>query len=350
MPFNRPTLPDLIDRAVNDIEARLPGVDARLRRSNLNVLAQVQAAGIHGLYGYLEYLARQMLPDTAEVEFLDRMATLWLPQPRKAATAAAGVVTFTGTNGSAVPVGTVLSRADGAEYTTNTEVIVTSGTATVAITAVLAGVAGNHEAGNTTLTLVTPITGIQSSALAGLLTNGADTETDASLRSRIIARIKQAPQGGAAFDYITWALEVPGVTRAWVSAQEMGVGTVTVRFVRDNDVNPIPESAEIAAVQAYIDQRRPVTAQVSVVAPVATPLNFTIAVTPNTTAVRAAVSAELNDLIRREAEPGATLLLSHIREAISIAAGEINYVMTSPAADVTHTIGQMAVMGAITWA
>jgi len=350
MPFNRPTLPDLIDRAVNDIEARLPGIDARLRRSNLNVLAQVHAAGVHGLYGYLEYLASQILPDTAEAENLDRMATLWLIQPRKAAVQAQGSVTFSGSNGAIIPAGTVLSRADGAEYATNNEVVVASGTATTLISALLAGVTGNYETGNSSLTLITPISGIQSSALAGLLTNGTDKETDASLRSRILARMKQPPQGGAEFDYVTWALEVPGVTRAWVAAQEQGIGTVTVRFVRDSDVNLIPEPAEIATVQAYIDTRRPVTAQVNVVAPIAVPLNFTIAVTPNITSVRAAVSAELSDLIRREAEPGATLLLSHIREAISIAAGETNYVMTEPVADVTHAIGQMAVMGMVAWA
>ena len=61
------------------------------------------------------------------------------------------------------------------------------------------------------------------------------------------------------------------------------------------------------------------------------------------------VTAELQDLLRREAEPGATLLISHIRAAISLATGETNYVMTAPAADVTHTTGQMATMGTITW-
>ena len=67
-------------------------------------------------------------------------------------------------------------------------------------------------------------------------------------------------------------------------------------------------------------------------------------------AVKAAVEAELTDLLRREAEPSGTILLSHIREAVSIAAGETNYTMTAPAADVTHTTAQMATMGTITWA
>lgn len=85
-------------------------------------------------------------------------------------------------------------------------------------------------------------------------------------------------------------------------------------------------------------------------APTAAPLNLTIQLTPNTAAVRAAVTAELADVVRREAMPGGTLLLSHLREAISVAAGEINNVLSTPTADVTHAPGQMPVLGTITWA
>jgi len=123
-----------------------------------------------------------------------------------------------------------------------------------------------------------------------------------------------------------------------------------VRFVRDDDASIIPDAGEVAAVQAHIDALRPVTAQVTVVAPVAVPLNFTLLVVPNTAAVKTAVEAELRALLQREAEPGGTILISHIREAISIATGETNYTLTTPAADVTHTTGQMATMGTITWA
>jgi uncharacterized phage protein gp47/JayE len=65
--------------------------------------------------------------------------------------------------------------------------------------------------------------------------------------------------------------------------------------------------------------------------------------------VQAAVLAELQDLLLREATPGGTLLLSHIRAAISSAAGETDFVLTSPAANVTNTTGNMCTMGTITW-
>jgi len=135
-----------------------------------------------------------------------------------------------------------------------------------------------------------------------------------------------------------------------VYPSELGAGTVTVRFMRDDDVDPIPDAGEIASVLAYIEARRPVTAQVTVVAPIATPLNFTIFATPNTASVKAAIESGLSDLLRREAVPGGTILISHIRETISVASGETNHTMSSPAADVTRSIGQIATMGIITWA
>jgi uncharacterized phage protein gp47/JayE len=90
---------------------------------------------------------------------------------------------------------------------------------------------------------------------------------------------------------------------------------------------------------------------VTVVAPVAVPLDLTITgLTPDTAAVRAAIEAEIIDLLRREAVPGGTILLSHLREAISIAAGEADHALTIPAANVTHATGELAVLGTITWA
>jgi uncharacterized phage protein gp47/JayE len=196
------------------------------------------------------------------------------------------------------------------------------------------------------------VPGVASAALVAApgLTQGADAESDDALRLRLLARIRQPPMGGSASDYVAWALQVPGVTRAWVYPLENGVGTVTVRFVRDNDVDFIPDAGAVTAVQEYIDARRPVTAQVTVLAPTAAPLDLTIALTPDTAAVRAAVTGELQDLLRRDAKPGGTILISRIREAISVSAGETNHVLSAPTADVTHLAGEMPTLGTITWA
>lgn len=355
MPFSRPDLPTLIDRAIADIESRLPGADARLRRSNLNVLARVHAGAIHGLYGYLDWIAKQILVDTADAEILERHATIWLPSGRLPASYAVGQVTASGTDGTAIPAGTVFKRADGATYTSTAEATIASGQALVTVIADEAGQAGNGDAG-LALNLDSPIAGINAATTvtAGALTGGADIEDDDSLRARVLARIQQTQHGGAKHDYIAWAKEVSGVTRAWCYPLEMGDGTVTVRFVRDDDASPIPDVAEVAAVQSYIEALAPVGMQVFVVAPVAAPIAFNIHSTPATVAVKAAIEASLRDLLIREAEPEGgngegKVLLSHIREAISLAAGETDNVLVAPVADVTPTLGQMATFGAITW-
>src|SRR5262245_61945516 len=134
MPLTRPTLSELVDRAAADIEARLPGTDARLRRSVLNVLARMQAGAVHGLYGAIEFLPRQIIPAQAEPEYLERWCSVW-GIPRVPAAAATGNVTFTGTNGAAIPAGTVVARSDGAEFTTTAPGVIAAGTATVAVAA-----------------------------------------------------------------------------------------------------------------------------------------------------------------------------------------------------------------------
>lgn len=353
MPFLRPELQTLIDRSVSEINARLPGADARLAFSNLNVMAYVQAALAHGLYGFIDWIYRQVFPDTAEAENLQRWATIW-GVSRKDASPATGNITLTGTNGVTIPAGTLLQRSDGRQYQTTADATIAAGVASAAVVSVTAGVASVCAAG-VSLNLVSPVAGVDSSCVVatGGLTGGADAESDEALRARLLARIQTPPQGGSANDYITWALEVPGVTRAWVYPLELGPGTASVRFVRDNDgpgTAILPDLSEVAAVQAHIDLLRPVTAQVTVVAPVAAPINFQIqGLTPNTASVKAAVAAELQDMLLREATPGGTILLSHIRAAISAATDEDDYVLVSPTANVTNGTGQMGVMGTITW-
>lgn len=345
--FDRPTLQTLVDRVRADMLARMM-VDDTLRRADAEVYARVMSAAAHSLYGFIDYVSRQILPDTADGDWLDRHASLWLTQPRKPASAATGTATFTGTNGAVVPVGAVLQALDGTQFATTAGGTVAAGVLVLAIQASAGGAAGNRSAGEP-LGLVSPIAGVQATATAGEVSGGADVETDDALRARVLARIRQAPHGGAAADYTTWALEVPGVTRAWVYPEWDQPGSVALTFVRDDDASPIPDAGEVATVQTYVDARRPVTADLTVFAPTAVPLNLTIDLVPDTAEVRAAVAAELADFIRREAEPGGTIYRSRLVEAISSAAGEAHHILSVPAADVAHGYGQMPTLGAITW-
>jgi len=290
----------------------------------------------------------------------------------KPAAKAAGAVDMTGTaEGAAIPAGAVMRRADGVEYVATASAAIAGGLATVSIEAVETGVGGNAAAG-AALALVSPIAGVTSAGAvaSGGVTGGASREADgapgtddtSTFRGRILDRIRQAPHGGAGFDYVKWALEVPGVTRAWVSPLENGLGTVTVRFmmddayadgvpVGDDSTAPGGPTGDVQTVYDYINALRPVTAELIVVKPVPVPLPVTITgLSVNTPETQAAVAAELADLIRRDASPGATIRRSRVVEAISIAAGEDYHTLTAPPADVPHGTGEIATPGAITYA
>lgn len=350
MAWDRPTLATLIKRNQADIESEIQGVDAKVRRTNLNIIAKIVSLVAHTLYGFIAYCVKQIFPATSDTENLDRHASFWLTTPRNPATYATGSVVLNGSIGSVIDEGAKLIRSDGVEYESTEAGIFTGTTLTIAVEASIAGQNGNADAG-TALVLSQPIDGVSLNAVVGVdgISGGTDIESDDSVKDRISNRVKNPPQGGDQDDYVTWAREVPGVTRAWLYPQELGAGTVTVRFVRDDDSSIIPDAGEVAAVQAYINSKRPVTAVVTVVAPIADPLNFQIQLTPNTPAVQAAVAAELADLIKRESIPGGTLKITHISEAISLAAGETDHVLIAPTDSVSHATGHMAVMGDITW-
>lgn len=359
MPFARPPLADLITRIAGDMRGRLEITGPLVRRAMVDVLSKVFAGGVHGLYGNLDWLSRQLFGDTADRDQLLRAAALYGIKP-DAATFATGSLTITGTNGAAVLANAIYTLDDATRYIVTTGATIASGTGTVVVSAVLAGAAGNLVAG-ATVSLESSIPGINPTATvaAGGLTGGDDGDDgDAGterVRERYLLRLQEPPAGGRDADYIAWALLVAGVTRVWIYPGELGLGTVVVRFVRDNDAGSIfPDAGEVAAVQASEDANRPITANVSVVAPTQLSVAFTIHIVPDTADTRAAVTAELADLLNREAEPGdgvgrGTIKLSAIRTAIGIAEGITDYTLTVPSADVVPGVGQLPTVGTITW-
>ena len=350
MPFSRPTLTEIVTRTEADLASRL-GTGPLLENSVLKVLARAVAGGHHLAHGHIDYVSRQVIWDSAELEFLERWVDIW-GFSRKAATFSQGLVEFTGTEGTNIPQGTKVKRADGLEFATDASANIAAGVASVACTATGAGVDWNTPAA-TALSLSSPIAGIDPAATVGSLglAAGADQETDAGLLARFLVERRQPPTGGSNTDYTGWALEIAGVTRAWCLPEHQGAGTVGIPFMVDGSVDPFPDAAKVAEVQAKIDVERPVTAKNSLAfSPFDMPLVVTMEITPNTADVQASVTTALEELVLREAEPGGTLLVSKIREAISTAAGELNHVLVAPVADVTVAAGELTTLGAVSFA
>ena len=350
MPFNRPTLPQLVQRNQTSIESRLQGTDAMLRRNLCNILARMDAGQAHGLYGYLDWLAEQLFPDSAEYEFLQRHGNFWEVYER-GETHAAGAVTATGTPDSVIPAGAVWQRSDGAEYAVDEDTrIPAGGSVSVPVTCLAPGKNGNADAG-VRAQLTSPVLGAVAQGVSSQgFTGGTDGEGVPSFRGRILQRVRKKARGGNDDDYKFWAQEVPGVTRVWVYRKEMGAGTVVVRAMMDGTYpDGIPRADDTARLQAHLETRRPVPAEVFAVAPIAAPLNMRLTVSPDTPAIRAAVEASLKSAIIRDAEPGKPLLVSRLREAVSVAAGEYDHVLLFPPSNVPHATGHIAIPGDIAW-
>ncbi|WP_439372912.1 baseplate J/gp47 family protein [Bradyrhizobium sp. DASA03120] len=368
MPWSTPTLRDVRTLVRDAVNSSLPGADATVPNSVLRVLSDNQGALCHLTLQYIDWLSLQLLPDTAETEWLDRHGQIWLVNAdgstgRKMATLATGTAEFQGIiDGTVIPTGTQLQSAAALPVDFNSpnsvvtfetlEDITTSASTTVTgnIRAVDAGSFGNLPDGSG-LSLSPSIPGVSSVAFAYNLTGGTDTETDDELRARILQRIRNPPMGGAQADYVSWALAVPGVTRAWANV-EQGIGTMTVRFMMedlraDNDGFPLPP--DVATVGACIDKMRPVTVKdCFVAAPIKFFVDLTIAdLNPNTEECKAEIEAQLKDLLLRMAAPGQTIYSAWISAAIMQAPSVISFDLLTNDDFVMPNIGSMAVLGTI---
>lgn len=344
MPFDRPTLTELISRTAQDVATRLK-TGTLLRHSFLEILSRALAGAAHTLHGHLEWAARQLLPDTATDEYMDRWASIW-GVSRLPATFAEGTATITGEPGSVIPSGTRLKRADGVLYTTLSEsVIAAAATKTeVTIQAVIAGSSGNAAA-ETAITVTHPLVGVDTTAEIVSVQGGVDTENDADMRSRLLLRVRQPPHGGAAHDYVFWAREIPGVTRVWPISDT--AGTVTVYIMTDGTDDGFPDTTVIEAVRKYLVEVAPVGAAITVSSPVSQAIDITVLLSPNTAAVQAEVRGGLADLIFRDGAPGGKILLSRIRETVSVSAGESDNAVTVPDGNVTIPDNGVAVLGTV---
>ena len=353
MPFTRPTLTELVARMQTDVETRLTSIGTLLRRSVLKVFIRVLAGGLHLTYGFLNYIVDQLFVSTADSAFLERIASEY-GMSRKAASYATGTATVTATAVTTIPKDSRMQSGEGQVYTVDADVATVVGSNTVTFTANEAGANGNDDAG-ITLSFISSIVGVSSTLTVSSdgISGGADEESDDDLRERVLYRRKRSPHGGASHDYINWAKEYAGVTRAWVYSEYSGVGSVGLAFVRDNDTTILPNETQIAAVSNYISEHvNPATGETIGIPVAASPgfevvtlteyvVYLTVQIYPNTTTVQTAINTELDAYLLREGGPSETLYLSEIDAAISGAAGEQRHKITYPTSDITPTFTQM---------
>lgn len=363
MPWTKPDLRTVRQMVRDDVIAALSG-SVLIANSVLRVMADAMAALAHLTLRYIDWVASQLLPDTAETEWLDRHGDIWLTNAdnsvgRKSAAYSSGVATFIGdVGGATMPEATPLA-AGALNFETTQEVAVGEGLATeVPIRALQSGTSSNLVTG-TTIAVANQIAGILSDGTVVFLHGGSEDETDEELRSRVLERIRNPPMGGDAVDYQIWTRAVPGVTRAW-SSNELGPGVITVRFAMDDQrLNGIPGEDDINTVKAYLDTKRPVAIKdLQVQPPVPEPINFTISnLNPNTADVWTGIVDSVTAMLRQKAHPAylvngvllpaQTIYTAWVSEAIMQAPGVVSFDLIM-ADHVMPWPGSLAVMGTVT--
>lgn len=329
MAFARPTLAEIYGRITADMESRITSGQKIPRVSLLGVLAAVFSGAVWSVYGFLVWLGYQLFPETAEEEFLLNHAARF-GLYKKAATYATGQVRFAGVSSTVIAAGTQVQTTGGVIYTTDVSVTINiGGTAVAAITCTIEGSIGNTTA--STLSIVAPLVGVSTDAIVTIApAGGEDTETTEQLRARVIQRTANPPSSGIPSDYERWGMMVPGVGRAWCLPAEMYGGAGTVGLVIATDSLDIVDSDVHADAVAFLETVRPIGAILTVEDITRGEMDYTISITPNTSELQSAITAQLENLHADEAAPGATLYLTHIRAAI-MAAGIDNYSITAMA-------------------
>lgn len=129
------------------------------------------------------------------------------------------------------------------------------------------GTIGNHYSGE--LDTIDNLSGV-TATLTDIITSGQEEESNDILRKEFFVKAQTPRTSGNSYDYLAWALEVPGVGDAKVFPTWDGPGTVKVLIV-DSGMK-VDETLE-QAVYDHIEGVRPIGAEVTVVSPLEKEIN-----------------------------------------------------------------------------
>lgn len=191
------------------------------------------------------------------------------------------------------------------------------------------------------------------------ISGGADDEEFDSWKKRVVYRYQNPITFFNEANIITTVLGIEGNTRCWVLKCTPNVGQVTVYFVRDNDKNILPDSNEINEVRNALSKLRTVKdsdSDIFVYAPAPKVVNFTLSgLVPNTPTMRTAVENNIKQLFEDNVDLSKSLSLDKIKSAIQnsfdLETGTAldTYTLVSPSADIECEVGELAILGSITF-
>ena len=269
-----PALAENRETFISAYEAESQSTVSRTQVSWIYVLATVYGACASLIYKAVAWAVKQIFPQTADEDMLNYMAEV-RGMTRKQGENAVLRLVITGDVTTVIPAGSLWSIGK-LIYEQETTITLSGSTGTVDIDALEVGKEYNQTAG-TEAFLNSPIAGVESAEVDSVHTEGKDEESLEDFRSRIISRLQYLPQGGSAADYISWAMEVPGIVKAFAATG--GPGQVTVYPLQAlSGENRIPDQNLLDEVTAYISDslRRPLCVNGTAVAMTELPVTVTI--------------------------------------------------------------------------
>jgi uncharacterized phage protein gp47/JayE len=333
-------------------------------------LLEMANQGLADLYNLLKTVVPQLYVDTATGDWLDLRAAEYEVY-RKLAQKTQGNVIF-GRNASGgnvvIPAGTIVATAvdrygERLQFVVTTQTVLEEGSleVTVPVEAEFAGAKYNAGSGQIS-ELVTYIAGIDyvTNTADWITREGTDDETDDALRARVKAKWSQLSAGGTRDAYIAWAQEVPGVVVVRVDDQlPRGQGTVDVIITGSAG---LPTQDLVDQVQAHIDERKPLCADVLVMGPTPVYVDFdvTLHVHPDHGDL-AEIQAEAEDIIDRmfrydetdtsgitKVSPEFGVIRAQVIANLMTIEHVLNVTLSAPATDVPVNARELAVKGAVT--
>jgi uncharacterized phage protein gp47/JayE len=210
-------------------------------------------------------------------EFVD-LKVQWSGLTRKPAIQSIGTLTFTGEDGTIIPVDTQ-ARTDQTNpvfFHTIEEGVITGGTVTVNAIADIGGIDGNVESNRIVIGLG-DLTGVTAVTNSLPFTGGVDRETSLSLLDRYYEKVRKPATSGNVYQYEQWVKEVAGVGDVKVTPVWDGPGTVKLVLLDNQKKSPDP--SVITATINYIETVRPIGADVTIVGASELVINVTATLT-----------------------------------------------------------------------
>ena len=277
MAFNVPTIQEIRDRIQSDIEQRFGGTIPNNRQTLLSVLIVALSGALYIIYKTIEQIALTIFPSTARGVDLDRIGQQY-NIIRRTASFWEGTATSEDTMASLIIVGTRYRASDRKEYSVFS-VSQSGADAVLSLRAIDPGATENRAVGEM-LSIIVAIPNAPTTISVSAVTRTAvSAEGDDVYRSRILNTLRRRPQGGALSDYISWANEVSGVSRAWSYFNGLGHVLVVIEGTPATGQTRVAASTALApTVRTYINaaSRKPVGSVVEVRGVTETRINITI--------------------------------------------------------------------------